>query len=217
MEQPRKIKVRLAKQRAFLAAFAQTGVVRIASASAGIHRSAHNHWLHKDPDYAAAFAEAEEDAADLLEAEAIRRAVNGTRKKKFYKNRPIMDSDGKQYEEFEYSDSLLMFLLKGLRPAKFREGITVLQTTGVNVQQIAQDAEAMAGTILPPREMLLKLVSQQQVQQGSNGVGGGNGLKAIEHNGHSNGHGTNGHSNGHSNGNGNGHLKPPEPPALPNP
>jgi hypothetical protein len=55
-----------------------------------------------------------EQAADLLEAEARRRAVEGVTK-------PIMYKDKVATTVQEYSDTLLIFLLKGTRPQKYRE------------------------------------------------------------------------------------------------
>ncbi|HET8626735.1 MAG TPA: hypothetical protein VFL91_04920 [Thermomicrobiales bacterium] len=84
------------KKRAFLAAFAENGNASRAAALAGVHRAQHYRWLAADPDYAAAFREAREHAADRLEEEARRRALAG-------------------------SDTLLIFLLKGARPEKYAE------------------------------------------------------------------------------------------------
>jgi hypothetical protein len=84
------------KKKAFLAAFAQQGNVKGACEAAGIARCTHYAWLESDPDYKRAFNDAKEDAADALEAEARRRAFAG-------------------------SDLLLIFLLKGLRPEKYRD------------------------------------------------------------------------------------------------
>ena len=53
-----------AKKRAFLAAFRETGNVRLACETAGTGRSSHYRWLGDDPEYCAAFEMAEEDAAD---------------------------------------------------------------------------------------------------------------------------------------------------------
>lgn len=84
------------KKRAFLATYAQVGNIRHACLAVGIARRTHYDWLETDPAYKAAFEQAGEDAADALEAEARRRA-------------------------FEGSDTLLIFLLKGLRPERYRE------------------------------------------------------------------------------------------------
>ena len=107
------------KQRAFIAAFRETGNVRLACQTADVGRTSHYRWLGEDPDYAEAFMGAEEDAADLLEAEAQRRAVEGVEKPTgWYKGQA-----GGYVRE--YSDTLLIFLLKGLRPEKYRERMEV--------------------------------------------------------------------------------------------
>lgn len=84
------------KKRAFLAAFAVLGNVSRAAASAGIDRRTHTTWKTEDGDYADAFVDAREHGADALVEEAQRRAFVG-------------------------SDTLLIFLLKGLRPEVYRE------------------------------------------------------------------------------------------------
>ena len=67
-----------------------------------------------DPDYPELFAEAQEAAADYLEAEAWRRAAEGTEKGIYYK--------GKKVDiQKEYSDTLLIFLMKGIMPEKYRD------------------------------------------------------------------------------------------------
>src|SRR5262245_47497044 len=74
---------------------------------------------------AAADHDALEEAADHLQAEARRRAVDGVKKLKFYNGRPVIDpATGQQYYEHEYSDSLLMALLRGLRPHIFGDAVT---------------------------------------------------------------------------------------------
>lgn len=102
------------KKRAFLAAYAECGNVTQAAEIAGIERSRHYQWKCEDPDYAEAFAAAEEQAADRLEQEARRRAVEGVEK-------PVFQG-GKQVGVVrEYSDTLLIFLLKGALPEKYKE------------------------------------------------------------------------------------------------
>lgn len=108
------------KKRAFLAAFAECGNVSEAAESAHIHRTTHYEWLQSDPAYVQAFASAVEQAADALEKEARRRAVEGVRREKshYYKGK-LVGVD----VETEYSDTLLIFLLKGCRPEKYRENV----------------------------------------------------------------------------------------------
>jgi hypothetical protein len=104
-------------QRALLAAFRKTGNVRLACEAAKVGRSSHYRWLNRDPAYREAFAVAKEEVADLLEAEAHRRAVEGVEK-------PVGWHKGKAGGCVrEYSDTLLIFLLKGLRPEKYRERV----------------------------------------------------------------------------------------------
>ena len=86
------------KQRAFLTAFARLGTVRAATQAVKVARRSHYYWL-AHPEYAAAFHDAQEEVVDLLAAEARRRAV-------------------------EYSDTLLMFLLKAEMPEKYRDNWT---------------------------------------------------------------------------------------------
>lgn len=114
--------MRAERKRAFLAAFSECGNLTKAGRLAQVDRRMHYVWM-KDPEYAEAFREAEEVAIENLEAEARRRAVEGLRKKKFNsKGEPIIDPEtGEQYTEHDYSDTLLIFLLKGARPEKYRE------------------------------------------------------------------------------------------------
>ena len=107
------------RQRAFLAAFRETGNVRLACEVAGVGRSSHYRWREKDPAYREAFDLAREDAADILEAEAFRRAVEGVEEPVgWYKG--VAGGTVRRY-----SDVLLMFQLKALRPEKYRERVEV--------------------------------------------------------------------------------------------
>ena len=83
-------------------------------------------WKESDEEFAAAMATAAEQAADRLEQEARRRAVEGLRRVKFGKGgEPLIDPETlKPYTELEFSDTLLIFLLKGIRPEKYRERVS---------------------------------------------------------------------------------------------
>lgn len=102
------------KKRAFLAAYAHLGNITEAAKAATIYRTTHYDWLKTDPDYTAAYHQVREAAADRLETEALRRAVDGTERPIFYKGEQIATVT-------EYSDTLLIFLLKAARPDKYRE------------------------------------------------------------------------------------------------
>lgn len=114
------------KKAAFLAAFAEVGTIGRAAEASGVDRGTHYRWLEADNDYAKAFSDAAEAAADKLEAEARRRAHDGLLRMKFHQGEPIIDPRTKEpYFELEYSDTLLIFLLKGARPEKFRDNVKV--------------------------------------------------------------------------------------------
>lgn len=77
-------------------------------------RQAAYEWREADAKFAAEWADAEQQAADKLEREAWRRAVEGTDKPVTF--RGIVTDTYK-----EYSDRMLEILLKAHRPEKFVE------------------------------------------------------------------------------------------------
>lgn len=106
----------------FLRKLSVTSNISAACKAAGIGRTAFYERRDSDPVFAAAAAEALETATDALELEARRRALEGVTK-------PIFGSGGKGVgsvqvgEVQEYSDTLMIFLLKAHRPEKFRENV----------------------------------------------------------------------------------------------
>jgi hypothetical protein len=101
------------RAKAFLAAYAHTGNVTRAAKAAKISTTAHYKRLKADPTYRLAFEQADIVATGLLEDESTRRAVQGVRKGIYWQGRRV----GYQ---LEYSDGLMMFLLRGRRPDKYR-------------------------------------------------------------------------------------------------
>lgn len=102
-----------------LAALAETGNVSNACAAADVGRATHYEWLRDDPYYAKAAEDAMDQAADKLEEEARRRAHDGVDEPVFYQGE-VCGTVRK------YSDTLLIFLLKGAKPDKFRERSSVV-------------------------------------------------------------------------------------------
>jgi hypothetical protein len=88
-----------AKQRAMLAAVAHCLSVTAACAQVGIARETHYQWVRQYPDYAEAVAAARQLGADWLEDVAIARATAAEKP----------------------SDTLLIFLLKGHLPDRYRD------------------------------------------------------------------------------------------------
>lgn len=108
-----------AKKKAFLAAFKVSGSVSYAAQAAKVHRCTHYEWMSSDKAYQDAFALAQEEAVDALETEARRRAVTGVMRRRFN------PKTGEAFDELEYSDVLLIFLLKANAPAKFRDRVSL--------------------------------------------------------------------------------------------
>ena len=100
------------KKRAFLLAYMQTGVVTAAAKAAKIDRRTVYNWLDSDPDFAEAMEQAKEAVVDMLEHEAIKRATTGK------------------------SDTLLIFLLKGMKPEKYSDRLRaeIEHSGGINVE-----------------------------------------------------------------------------------
>lgn len=105
----------LEKGEKFIATLRRTGGnVSRACRAEGIGRTAAYEWRAQDADFAREWDEAVEEGLDNLEEEARRRAFRGLKRAKFYQGEVV------GYEK-EYSDTLLIFLLKGGRPDKYRE------------------------------------------------------------------------------------------------
>ena len=100
--------------KAFLAALAVEGVLSRASEIAGIDRSGVYRRRQADPEFDQACKDAMEAAADALEAEARRRALQGVEE-------PVYQGGQLIGTKTVYSDSLLALLLKGRRKEVFAE------------------------------------------------------------------------------------------------
>lgn len=122
------------KKRAFLAAYRLCGSITKAAEISDIARKTHYEWM-KDEDYQRAFADAHEEAGDYLEQEARRRAVDGVDEPVFYKGK-------KCGEVTKYSDTLLIFLLNGLKPEKYKQ-----RTTTEHSGKVAHEHTFDPGTI----------------------------------------------------------------------
>lgn len=114
------------RQRAFLVEFEHNGNVTRSCERVGVARSTvYEEWMPQ-AEFKAAFDYASEGATDLLEDEARRRAVDGVSK-------PVYQGGKKVGIVQEYSDSLLMFLLRGKRDI-YREKRSI----GVGVEGTGQ-------------------------------------------------------------------------------
>ena len=105
------------KRQAFLAALAETANVLKSSELTKIARRMAYDWRAADPDFADAWERALDIGADALEDEAVRRAVEGVDEPVFYQGEAVGVVR-------KYSDTLLIFLLKGRRPEKYRDRLS---------------------------------------------------------------------------------------------
>ena len=103
---------------AFLAALIDGLHIRDAAAAAGVDGTTPYKRRKHDAEFRAAWEEAAEIGTKALEREAARRAYHGTLK-------PVYQGGVKVGEIREYSDALLMFLLRARKPKKYRENYKV--------------------------------------------------------------------------------------------
>lgn len=102
--------------RRFLEVYSKIGNASRSCEIVGISRATYTQWVKKEPGFQQLFEEAKEEAGNWLEYEAWRRAVEGVDKPIYYKGEKVDTVK-------EYSDSLLMFLLKGTKPEKYRDRV----------------------------------------------------------------------------------------------
>lgn len=98
----------------FLAALAQGYTITAACAKIGFTRPCVYGYRKDDPQFAAEWDDAYERGSDYIEDEARRRAVEGVTKPVFYQGVVCGEVQ-------EYSDTLMIAMLKARKPEKFRE------------------------------------------------------------------------------------------------
>lgn len=153
------------KRELFLDMLAETGNVTKACASADIGHTTVYQWRKDDPEFAEQWDRALDIAADILELEARRRAVDGVDEPLTHNGqityqytealdangnimrhsdgtpimRPILDANGNKIPVTvkKYSDTLLIFLLKGNKPEKFRERAEVRHQGQLTVEKVS--------------------------------------------------------------------------------
>lgn len=122
----------LKKRARFLDALRETG--NVVQAAKKVRCSRQILYLHRKVDDAFAddWDAALQEAMDtVLEPEAIRRAVTGV-------DKPVYQGGEKVGTIREYSDTLLIFLLKGGKPAKYRE----------RYEHTGKDGESLTPTVI---------------------------------------------------------------------
>lgn len=141
----------------FLAGLADSMTIRRAAECARIDKSTVYRWREADEGFAKAWDEALESGTERLEEEAIRRARDGV-------DKPVFQGGQQVGAVREFSDTLLIFMLKARRPEVYRDRAAiehtgkggkdlVPQATGVLlVPGLAASSEEWAGNSAPTQK-----------------------------------------------------------------
>jgi len=152
----RKLKLTPARQEQFLKALAETGSVATSAALAGTSRTRVYELRKADQEFAGAWEDAEEIAADRLEEEARRRAVKGVEEPLVSAGKLVRDENGQPITVTRYSDNLLLALLKAHRPPRrerpMRFQLKPLRSAADAAAAIASMAAAVADGDITPSE-----------------------------------------------------------------
>ncbi len=130
------------KRALFLEALARYGNVSAAAITAGFSRDNAYDFRARDRTFASAWDDALQQAADVLESEARRRAADGW-------DEPVFYQGVEMGLVRKYSDTLLIFLLKGARPEKFRDNVKVEHSGNVDVAVAIQRLQTALAAVLP--------------------------------------------------------------------
>ena len=110
---------------AFIERLKATGNVTLAATGAGVTRQNAYQTRNRNKTFRRRWDDALDQAVDLLDGEARRRAT-GIKRDVYYAGEVVG-------EENVYSDSLLMFLLKAHRPQLYRDNVKVEHSGGMDV------------------------------------------------------------------------------------
>ncbi len=123
---------------AFLVLYAETGLLNKTIAAlqwpdgTTLTRLYVNKWCEQDPEFATRYMDARVTFAESLEGEAHRRAVIGVDKPVYYKGEEVGAIR-------EFSDTLLVTLLKANLPDKYRDRIDVSVDIRAEIRRMAEE------------------------------------------------------------------------------
>lgn len=140
---------------AFLNLLAAGSTVSDAAENVGYSHVSLYNWRNKDPLFKAEWDHCYSLGEDALEMEAARRSIEGTLKPVFY--------EGKECGYIrEYSDTLLIFLLKSRNPAKYCERVRYAQIEA-DTEKARLEAEASNNSTA--REAVIRFLSDMASQK----------------------------------------------------
>ncbi len=131
----------LKKRQKFLEALAECGNVTSAAKAACITPRRLYQVRAKDEAFAAEWDECAELGTQALEDEARRRAYEGVEEPVTSVRGIVHNDDGTPLMVRKYSDTLLIFLLKGARPQKYRERSDVHLSGQLDFNTLAAEAD----------------------------------------------------------------------------
>lgn len=160
-----------ARRAAFLKRFMETGNETAAAAAADVARTTPYAWRERHPDFAKEWDAAKEVLADNIEGALYDRAVHGVVKYHFHKGQLVggwmldgqIVAEGTGGAEFvpftwrEFDTTAAIFLLKALRPDKYRERFTIdVNVLTAEAERLAEELGLDKGEILAEAERFLK-------------------------------------------------------------
>ena len=155
-------------QAAFLTQLAESGNVRRACRQVGRCPATIYKYRQRDPAFAALWDETMAVAMDtVLEPEVIRRAVEGV-------ERPVYHQGEQVGTVREYSDTLLIFLLKGWRPERYKDRHEVGHRGTVELWHKLEQVSAMTPEEI---QVFLAEVDAHMQQRGATQPGDGESLE----------------------------------------
>lgn len=122
------------KKAIFVLALRDGHSVKKAAEAAGVTRATCYRWRADDPHFEFDWDEAVEEGTDTLEDEAMRRARDGVDKPVYYQGKEVGTIK-------EYSDTLLIFMLKARRRQKFGDQ-AVITNTNARISDAPQEKTA---------------------------------------------------------------------------
>jgi len=150
-----------AKKVSFLEVYSRSGNKREAAKATGVSLRQHYYWMDRDPEYAEAFQMAKEEATEVLEREAFRRGVEGWEEPVFYRGEEV----GKITR---YSDQLLVVLLKGNKPEKYKDRV---EHTGESKSYMNIDLKNLSEEELNLLEGIIDKTSKDDESEGTEDEG----------------------------------------------
>jgi hypothetical protein len=157
----------------FLRELARHGVAaeaaRIASPHTAERHGALSTFLserNRDPQFAADWAGAVEQANAALEREAWRRAVEGTPRGVFQKGERVMDHDGQPATEQQYSDRLLEVLLRSRLSDRYGDKKQIELRGRVDIRSVTLSIADLQVLSVEQRGQLARIMERIAVARG---------------------------------------------------